>query len=63
MAKDKNWIQKALPPSSKGKLHAALGIPPGQKIPASKLAVKPGDSALMKKRKNLAKTLTFMSSK
>jgi hypothetical protein len=63
MAKDKNWIQKALPPSSKGKLHKALGVPEGKKIPASKLAIKPGDSALMKKRKNLAKTLTFMSSK
>jgi hypothetical protein len=36
MAKEK-WIQKALPPSSKGKLHEALGVPQGQKIPLKKL--------------------------
>lgn len=32
------WIQKALPPSSKGKLHKEMGIPQGKKIPEKKLA-------------------------
>lgn len=40
----------------KGALHAALGVKQGEKIPAKKLVVKASDSALMKKRKNLAKT-------
>ena len=36
MAKDK-WIQKSIDPSSKGKLHRALNIPVGKKIPEKKL--------------------------
>jgi hypothetical protein len=51
----KKWIQKM--GMKKGALHQALGVPQGKKIPAGKMAVKPGDSALMKRRKNLAKTL------
>lgn len=51
----KNWISGAI--KHPGALHRALGVPQGQKIPAGKLAVKPGDSALMKKRKSLAHTL------
>ena len=31
------WIQKALPPSSHGKLHRALNVPEGQKIPEKKI--------------------------
>jgi len=54
MAK-KRWIQKAI--KKPGALHKALGVPAGKKIPASKLAVKKTDSATMKRRKNLAKTL------
>jgi hypothetical protein len=42
-------------PSEKGSLHRALGVPEGQKIPASKLADKPGDSAALKKKKNFAR--------
>jgi hypothetical protein len=42
----------------KGALHNALGIPQGQKIPAGKLAVKSGDSPLMKKRKKFAQTMS-----
>jgi len=38
-----------------GALHKALGVPLGQKIPASKLQPKPGDSALMAKRKTFAR--------
>lgn len=40
--------------SHKGLLHKNLGIPEGQKIPKSKLKVKPGDSAALKKRKVFA---------
>ena len=51
----KNWIAGAI--KKPGALHAALRVSPGQKIPASKMAVKDSDSPLMKKRKSLAKTL------
>lgn len=33
-----NWIQKAVPESHKGRLHRALHVPEGEKIPAAKLA-------------------------
>jgi hypothetical protein len=49
------WIQKAI--KSPGSLRKALGVKEGKNIPAKKLAVKEGDSPLMKKRKTLAKTL------
>ena len=55
---DKKWIQKAI--QKPGALHQALGVPQGEKIPASKLAVKPGDSTKMKRRKILAKTLSHL---
>lgn len=38
----------------KGALHKDLGVKPGEKIPADKLAIKPGDSAAEKKRKQFA---------
>lgn len=49
------WIQKIH--MKKGALHGMLNIPQGQKIPASKLTSKKGDSILMKRRKSLARTL------
>lgn len=49
------WIQKAI--SKPGALKKSLGVPADKKIPAKKLAVKEGDTPLMKKRKTLAKTL------
>lgn len=52
---EKKWIAGAI--KKPGALHSALNVPQGQKIPASKLAIKPGDSTLMKRRKNLAMTL------
>jgi hypothetical protein len=55
------WIQKAI--EKPGSLHAALDVPQGEKIPAEKLAVKPGDTPKMKRRKILAKTLKKISSK
>lgn len=51
----KDWIKGAT--QNKGGLHQSLGIPTGQKIPAGKLAVKPGDSTKVQRQKNLAKTL------
>jgi len=39
----------------KGALHKALGIPTRKKIPTSDLQNKPGDTGLMKKRKNFAR--------
>ena len=41
--------------SKVGTLHTALGIPQGQKIPASKLATKPGDGPALKKKKTFAR--------
>lgn len=38
----------------KGALHEDLGVKQGEKIPASKLAIKPTDSKLEKKRKQFA---------
>ena len=55
MQQGKNWIAGAT--KNKGALHKALHIKSGKNIPASKLEIKKGDSALMKKRKTLAKTL------
>lgn len=39
-----------------GGLHESLGIPKGQKIPASRLASSPGDSTKVKRQKALART-------
>ncbi len=38
----------------KGALHKELGVKSSAKIPASKLSIKKGDSALEKKRKQFA---------
>jgi len=55
------WIQKAI--KSPGTLHKALHVPEDETIPAKKLAVKPGDSSKMKKRKVLAQTLRKINKK
>lgn len=55
LSEKEKWIAKAI--GKPGSLHKALGVPQGEKIPASKLAVKPGDSPKLKKKKILAKTL------
>lgn len=49
------WIQKAI--KKPGALKKALKVKTGNKIPLSKLAIKKNDTTLMKRRKNLAKTL------
>jgi hypothetical protein len=53
----KKWIQKALPSSSKGKLHEELHIPMGKKIPAKKLAKAAKAKGVEGKRARLAETL------
>lgn len=53
-----NWIQKAVPASHKGRLHRALDVPEGEKIPASKLAkAASSDNPHMRKMANFAKTM------
>jgi len=44
----------------KGGLHKALGIPSGEKIPASRLESKPGDSSHVKHMKAAAKGFRAM---
>ena len=56
------WIRKALPASSKGKLHKALGVPEDKKISANKLTkAEHSKSPTMRKRAVLAKTLSKMN--
>lgn len=51
------WIQKALPPSSKGKLHRKLGVPEGKKIPAGKIKAAEKKPGALGKEARLAETL------
>jgi len=51
----KKWIAGAI--KHPGALRRKLGVKEGEKIPASKLAAKKGDTAATKRQKNLAKTL------
>lgn len=58
MAKKKKWIQSAINPQHKGKLRAALHVPKGQDIPASKLAkAAKSKNATLRKEAVLAETL------
>ncbi len=58
------WIQKALPKSSKGKLHRELGVAEGKKIPAKKLAkAAHSKSPMIRKEVALAKTLKSLHKK
>lgn len=57
---DGKWIQKALPKSSKGKLHKELGVPEGKKIPAKKLAKAAKAPGKLGQRARLAETLKKM---
>jgi hypothetical protein len=51
----KKWIQGAI--KKPGALKKALKVKKGKKIPLEKLELKEEDTTLMKRRKNLAKTL------
>jgi len=55
------WIQKALPPSSRGKLHKELGIKKGEKIPAKKLAKAASKGGKIGRQARLAETLKKLS--
>ena len=57
------WIQKALPKSSKGKLHKELGIPESKKIPKAKLKAAAKKGGVEGKRANLAITLSKLKKK
>ena len=55
----KNWIKGAI--KHPGALHRTLGVPEGEKIPASKLAAaKHSSNPTTAKRANLASTLKKM---
>lgn len=57
MAKDK-WIQKAISPEGKGKLHKELGVSLGKNIPAKKLEkATHSKNPTIKKQAVLAETL------
>lgn len=54
-----NWIEKAT--KNKGGLHRSLGVPQGQKIPASKVKAAEGSSnPRVAKQARLAETLGKM---
>jgi len=58
------WISKALPKTSKGKLHRELGVPEGEKIPAKKMAkAAKSKNPKIRKQAALAKTLGKMHKK
>lgn len=64
MSEKKKWIQKALGPKSKGKLHEHLGVPEGKKIPKSKIKkAEHSKSPTLRKEANLAETLGKMKKK
>jgi hypothetical protein len=57
------WIQKALGPSSKGKLHKALGVSPGKKIPKSKIKAAEKKPGKVGREARLADTLSKLRKK
>lgn len=62
MAQEK-WIQQALGPKSKGKLHKKLDIPMGKKIPESKLKEAEKKGGKIAKEAHLAETLKKLRKK
>lgn len=57
----KKWIQKALSPSSKGKLHEKLHVKEGEKIPEKKLEkAEHSKNPTLRKEAVLAETLKHM---
>lgn len=61
MAKKKKWIQGAI--KHPGALHAQLGIPPGQKIPAGTLKAAAAKGGKLGQRARLAETLKGLKKK
>jgi hypothetical protein len=56
MAKKPNWIAGAI--KHKGALHEQLGVPQGQKIPASKISAAASKGGKLGQRARLAQTLS-----
>ena len=52
-----NWISKAVPKTSRGKLHKKLGVPEGEKIPQKKLNSAEKKGGKIGKEAALAKSL------
>ena len=64
MVKAKKWIQEALGPESKGKLHKKLGIAQGKKIPMTKIKkAEHSKSPSLRKEATLAETLKHVHHK
>ena len=59
----KKWIQEALGPESKGKLHKALHVKQGEKIPQSKLKAHEHAKGKLGKEVRLAETLAKLRKK
>jgi len=59
----KKWIQKALPPSSKGKLRNQMGVKKGKDIPAGKLKAAAKKKGKLGQRARLAETLKSFKKK
>lgn len=58
------WIQGAIKPSSRGKLHRKLGVPKGTKIPESKLKkAEKSKNPTLRKEAVLAETLKGLRKK
>jgi hypothetical protein len=57
----KNWIEGAI--KKPGELHRDLGVPQGQKIPASKLQAAAKQGGKVGQRARLAMTLSKMKGK
>lgn len=59
----KKWIQKALGPKSKGKLHRKLGVPEGENIPSVKMKKAAHAKGKLGKEARLAETLKGLKKK
>ena len=57
----KKWIQDAINPENKGKLHRALGVKPGETIPKAKIAQAAKKKGALGARARLAMTLASMN--
>lgn len=54
---EKHWIKDAVPEKNAGKLHRALGIPEGEKIPVFRLEAAAKKGGTLAKEANFAKTM------
>lgn len=61
MAESKNWIAGAINPKHKGALHKELGVPMGEKIPASKIERATHAGGVEGQRARLAQTLAHFN--